>query len=306
MNSQFRTLADIRSSSILVLKDGHLVEQGTHRELLEKNRVFASMWADQNSSDEAPIPYAEQNAKKDVEGYPMEPEDEPTTQSELPQDALAPSATPDQNDISGEEVPTQDDAITTDVVEEQIPEEPAAPADDSGKKSYAAVVASEPPLDAKPESDAVAFPSTEPVPDSPPAAASDAPVAFPSYDVDTTEPFPAPPQSPGVTFDASTQFPTPRSSTPDLSSEPKRKRTASQNFQKFARRVSLVARRSGSSTSIPVPATKKDEQAKDGNGDGSATPLAEGSIRGESPASSIQGDDGKKAKRKAKKRFSLK
>lgn len=43
-----------------MLKDGQIVEQGTHRELLERNGVFATMWADQNSSDEAPMPYAEQ------------------------------------------------------------------------------------------------------------------------------------------------------------------------------------------------------------------------------------------------------
>ncbi len=183
-------------------------------------------------------------------------------------------------------------------VKDQAPEEEAPPADEPEKKSYADVVA-ERPSDRKEGTDAVV---SEAVRDAPRAEASDAPVAFPSYDVDTTEPFPAPPLSPGVTFDdASTQVPTPRSGTPDPSSEPKRKRTASQNFQKFARRVSLVARRSGSSTSIPVPASKKE-----GNRDGSATPQAEGSsVRGESPASSIQGDDGKKTK-KTKKRFSLK
>lgn len=290
-----------------MLKDGQIVEQGTHRELLERNGVFASMWADQNSTDEAPLPYAEQNAMKATEGYPMEPEDEPTTQSEQ-QDALVPSAAPDQNDISGEEVDksAQEDVITTEADEDQAPEEQAAPADEPEKKSYADVVASEPPSDKKEGTETVVAEAA--VQDSPPAEASNAPVAFPSYDADTTEPFPAPPQSPGVTFDASTQVPTPRSSTPDLSSEPKRKRTASQNFQKFARRVSLVARRSGSSTSIPVPAAKKDAQGKEGNDDGSSTPQAEGSVRGESPASSIQGDDSKKGKkdRKTKKRFSLK
>ncbi|KLO14578.1 hypothetical protein SCHPADRAFT_914776 [Schizopora paradoxa] len=260
----------------------------------------------QNSSDEAPHPYAEQIAK-DAESYPIAPEDGPTTES----DALVESAAPDQSDITGEEVdkPAQEDVVTAEIVEEQAAEvqateEQVPSADESDKKSYAEVVASEGPSETKEVEDTVIAEADQ---DPPKAQASDAPIAFPSYDADTTEPFPAPPQSPGVTFDASTQIPTPRSGTPDPSSEPKRKRTASQNFQKFARRVSLVARRSGSSTSIPVPA-KKDAQSKEATDDGSSTPQAEGSLRGESPASSIQGEDGKRGKKdkKAKKRFSLK
>ena len=35
--------------SILVFKDGEIVEQGTHRELLARNGHFAKMWADQVS-----------------------------------------------------------------------------------------------------------------------------------------------------------------------------------------------------------------------------------------------------------------
>lgn len=37
----------IFSCRILVLKDGQIVEQGGHRELLEQNGIFAKMWADQ-------------------------------------------------------------------------------------------------------------------------------------------------------------------------------------------------------------------------------------------------------------------
>ncbi|EDR09151.1 uncharacterized protein LACBIDRAFT_249450, partial [Laccaria bicolor S238N-H82] len=39
---------------ILVLKDGHIVEQGTHKELMALDGIFASMWADQVSSTEDP------------------------------------------------------------------------------------------------------------------------------------------------------------------------------------------------------------------------------------------------------------
>ncbi|KAG2121409.1 P-loop containing nucleoside triphosphate hydrolase protein, partial [Suillus cothurnatus] len=39
-----------RADLIMVLKDGRIVEQGSHRELLELNGLFASMWADQISA----------------------------------------------------------------------------------------------------------------------------------------------------------------------------------------------------------------------------------------------------------------
>jgi ATP-binding cassette subfamily B (MDR/TAP) protein 6 len=38
----------------MVLKDGRIVEWGSHRELLELNGLFASMWADQISASEDP------------------------------------------------------------------------------------------------------------------------------------------------------------------------------------------------------------------------------------------------------------
>jgi hypothetical protein len=34
-------------SSILVVKDGRIIEQGSHSELVERGGVFATMWADQ-------------------------------------------------------------------------------------------------------------------------------------------------------------------------------------------------------------------------------------------------------------------
>ncbi|KAG1724244.1 P-loop containing nucleoside triphosphate hydrolase protein [Suillus lakei] len=39
---------------IMILKDGRIVEQGSHGELLELNGLFASMWADQISASEDP------------------------------------------------------------------------------------------------------------------------------------------------------------------------------------------------------------------------------------------------------------
>lgn len=36
---------------IFVLKEGQLVESGNHKELLEKNGVYAEMWKNQNQED---------------------------------------------------------------------------------------------------------------------------------------------------------------------------------------------------------------------------------------------------------------
>jgi len=58
------------------------------------------------------------------------------------------------------------------------------------------------------------------------------------------------PQSPGVTFEP--QSPPPRNETPDPDAEPRRKRTASQNFQRLGRRISIGTRRAGSALSIPI------------------------------------------------------
>ncbi|KAG2153648.1 uncharacterized protein EDB93DRAFT_1248550 [Suillus bovinus] len=51
---------------IMVLKDGRIVEQGSHRELLELNGIFASMWADQISASEYPKAPAGYDADDDA------------------------------------------------------------------------------------------------------------------------------------------------------------------------------------------------------------------------------------------------
>lgn len=39
---RLRTICD--SDQILVLKDGHVAEMGSHRELLERNGTYAELW----------------------------------------------------------------------------------------------------------------------------------------------------------------------------------------------------------------------------------------------------------------------
>lgn len=56
---------------ILVLKDGQIVEQGSHKELLAQDGIFAAMWADQISSSEVgSIDVTE--TKPEVTGYSVE------------------------------------------------------------------------------------------------------------------------------------------------------------------------------------------------------------------------------------------
>lgn len=58
------TLLTLDSPSILVFKNGEIVERGNHKELLELNGVFAAMWAEQIHAAEAE---AEAEPKKEAE-----------------------------------------------------------------------------------------------------------------------------------------------------------------------------------------------------------------------------------------------
>lgn len=45
---RLRTISD--SDQILVLKEGHVAEMGSHRELLDRNGIYAELWNGQLSS----------------------------------------------------------------------------------------------------------------------------------------------------------------------------------------------------------------------------------------------------------------
>lgn len=298
-----------------MLKDGQIVEQGSHRELLEKDGIFATMWADQISTEEPTLSF-QQSDKQEISGYSVE-QSTPTKEAlpnndeaiKVDDDEIAPpfeetagteAAEPASHEVAKagdeESIPAPDQPVEPEPV--TFTEEPAGttsePEANPETASYAAVASTEPAVDAP-----VVFPVSASE-----AAAADSPVTFPTSEEPTeVVAFPtAQPQTPGVTFDVSADS-TPRSGTPDPSSEPKRKRTASQNFQRFARRVSLVTRKSGSSSSIPVPSPRKEERPSTSKDSDSGRVEA-----GDSPASSILGDDGKKGKkdrRGLKKRLSM-
>lgn len=251
------------------MKDGQIVEQGSLRELIEKEGIFAAMWANQVTADE-PAPSV---TKPEEVSLPAETSMSDDTKIQPPPEDAATEAGAGEQTVGDEQPPLESAVETT-----------TEPSEDKPSASYAEVAATEPQTDA-------------PVVDAAPA-----PVAFPTSD-DTSEPFPAPIHVPGVTFDSGVQFPSPRASSPDLAAEPKRKRTASQNLQRFARRVSLVARRSGSSTSIPKQEAPQSRSSKDGD-----SIQAEGSVSGEPEVSAPPSEDGKSGKKdkKQKKRSSLK
>lgn len=315
---------------ILVLKDGQIVEQGTFRDLLAKEGIFANMWADQVSAEEPLFSTGEGSIMKkekepEVPGYDV---GTPVAED------LVDVTVPDQSSVSGDAATT--DAVPGQEVDEKIevpfteePEEQPPAEEPSQPISYAQAAAA-PPQDensvvskipqgvAFPSSgseSAVAFPTSsegdeaaqEPVVSSTdkqapvafPSAGDDAPVAFPtSEDAPQITPAATPksPLSPAVTFNVENA--PARSGTPDPTGS-KRKRISSQNFQRIARRISFGPKRSGSSSSlIASQALLGRESSKEGSVQG------EGSTRAsvdDSPSGSIQGEDSKKLKKKDKK-----
>jgi len=70
-------------SSILVLKDGQIIERGSHKELLARGGVFAAMWADQILTSGDPI--GDQSVTEEaVSGKQIEPEAHAEVEDEAP------------------------------------------------------------------------------------------------------------------------------------------------------------------------------------------------------------------------------
>jgi hypothetical protein len=258
---------------ILVLKDGQVVEQGSHKALLALDGIFASMWADQVSSDDPSHSIDDTSMKREVSGYIVE-ELEPAA---VEHDRVSPV--------------TDSSAVMFSADVDVVPEPSLADEARNEQHGHAESPALE--MDA---SDAISD-SIDPPTSSAPAAES---LAFPTADISSppvSEPIVVPSQGPAVTFGEDVN--PPRTGTPDAESEPKRKRISSQNFQRLARRISLTTRRQ-SSASI-LPSLKRDSSPRvstEGRG--------EGSLRTESPAGSIKGDTDKGKSKRDKKEKSKK
>ncbi|KAJ7755708.1 mitochondrial half-size ABC transporter [Mycena maculata] len=274
---------------ILVLKDGQIVEQGTHTELLALDGVFASMWADQiSTSGQTPAGGNDPLPEAEISGYSVEPE-------------LREEIVPEQIELSA-----TDAAFTEGTVEEVTVESPEPEVVDIAEVPQEAEAdPPSPPAEVPPESASpVAFPVSEPAilpPVAPTSPLATEPLSFPvSDDVEAAQESERPTsvQTPGVTFDV-VASPT---SSPDPDAEPKRKRISSQNFQRLARRISLTTRRQGSTSSMAsiIPGLKRDKTS----GDDSSVRGEGSSIRNsiDSPTASLSGDKDKgKNKKKDKK-----
>lgn len=282
---------------ILVLKDGHIHEQGNFKELMELDGLFASMWADQVSgTDDRPPSVGGSSIKKKVSGYsmgvpgPVEGEAKADTQEVFePVEESPPTQVFPKPDSPGKLATSQHHELTA---SQSTPSMPP-----SAQEELVAFPASVEVPDHEKVTQTPAVPIQSPTPIS-------APISFPSSEVNPPvirrdEPVTLPAPIPAVTFGASVNSPPSRTGTPDPESEPKRKRISSQNFQRLARRISLTTRRQSSSSSIiPGFNLKRDQSPRvstDDNG-----PRAEGSSMNDSPAGSLRGDDKGKAKKKEK------
>jgi ATP-binding cassette subfamily B (MDR/TAP) protein 6 len=270
------------SNSILVLKDGQIVEQGNHKELLALDGIFASMWADQVSSDDPTHSIGDTSIKREVSGYAVEELEPLAAELDWKQDTAL--AVPEPSEVT---VPADDlDAVPEPSLaaetpaEHEVQAEPvpvAFPKSETGEPDSQRVVndITDARMSPVPAAEPLTFPTTEDISSPPPGTVG------------------APGQGPVVTFGENVN--TSRTGTPDPESEPKRKRISSQNFQRLARRISLTTRRP-SSTSI-LPSLKRDNSPRV-----STEGVGEGSLRTESPAGSIKGDADKGKKKKKDKK----
>lgn len=252
----------------MVLKDGQIIEQGSHKELLAQDGVFATMWADQiSASGDAPGSISGQSIKKEaIVGYLQDQTD------------AASVAEVDAAEGEGLSAPQERAADTFVATPEAIP---AALEPTEAEEA--------PPV---PTKEPIAFPSEEPAPESTPAP----PLAFPTSDSASqralSERIPSQTVG-GITFGDTVNSPPSRTGTPEPGADQKRKRISSQNLQRFARKMSLGTRRSGSTTSVPRESSSTAQTSQDGAG--TSTPLTSN----DSPAASVK--DKKKDKKEKRK-----
>lgn len=254
-----------------------MIERGNHAELLASNGTFAEMWNDQVSASDAASTVAKRQSV--VAGY--EAEQDTTTAQDETENGDAAEYEANHSGVGANIKLAENDANapvdfpTTDR-DQEVEEEPVKPKRES-------VVEREP-------SQPLTSPTT---------------VAFPaSGDVEShrtpSNADGSRPQSPGVTFEP--QSPPPRNETPDPDAEPKRKRTASQNFQRLGRRISIGTRRAGSALAIQnIPGFKREGTSTSTNKDEPVTDAPETS----SPSPSLNDLAKKLKKDKKEKRKTL-
>ena len=326
-------LTFLRSVRILVLKDGQVIERGTHSELIALDGSFAAMWADQVSSSDA----ASSHKKEPVTGYSVGQDEDADTKAETE------GATEETPVVAQEPAAEEAPAVTEEAAPAPFPvTEEATPAPVSFPTTEEAAAPEAPEADKAapvsfPTSEETAAPVAFPSEDAPvtppvafPTSESGTPFAFPSSE----SPVPAPVSfpgggeetasqntpsladragTPGVTFQ---NVPTPpRTGTPDMNQDDgKRRRTLStQGIQRLARRISISGRRQGSTAGSiianAIPILRRENTTashRDSKDDGSARPSVEGASVGlgitDSPAPSIVQSEGTQTPSKIKKK----
>ncbi len=304
------------------MKDGRIVEQGTHSELLALGGNFATMWADQVSSTDEAVSAHRKSAV--VTGFDVEdvPAQDPVViaedleavpqvgTEEVAQDALADGepAVESAPEVVADEATAPVAFPSTDSAEDAVEAAPESSAEPVPEASAAAPVAF--PTSAN-DTAPVSFPSSDAAPLAFPTSDSPVPVAFPGSPDTASQregSVAERAQNPGVTFqEAHTPS---RTGTPDPEADGKRRRTLStQGIQRLARRISITTRRqgSGSGSSIPaiagsfIPGLKRAETANSNKDEGSSskdTPK-------DSPSASVSSDIGKAKLTKSKKEKKL-
>lgn len=204
-----------------------MIERGNHAELLALNGSFAEMWNDQVSASDA----ASTVAKRQSVAAGYEVEQDTTTAQDVAENGDAAEYEANHSGAGANAKLAENDADapvdfpTTDR-DQEVEEAPVKP-----KR--------EPIVEREP-SQPISFPTTAAFTGSGDTDSRHTPsIANGSR-----------PQSPGVTFEP--QPPPSRNETPDPDAELKRKRTASQNFQRLGRRISIGTKRAGSALSIPI------------------------------------------------------
>ena len=213
-----------------------MIERGNHAELLASNGAFAEMWNDQVSASDTASTVAKRQSV--VAGY--EVEQDTTTVQDVVESGDAAEYEANHSGVGANIKLAENDANapvdfpTTDH-DQEVEEAPVQPQQET-------VVEREP-------SPPVTFPTTAAFPGSGDTESRHTPsIANGSR-----------PQSPGVGVTFEPLSPPSRNETPDPDAEPRRKRTASQNFQRLGRRISIGTRRAGSALSIPsIPGFKRE------------------------------------------------
>jgi len=310
---------------ILVLKDGQIVEQGNHSELLAMNGEFAKMWAAQVQGAED-VPSAASLKKEAASGYSVEDSatkegTEPTVEHFVDSPGAVDAELAQMDAEGGHEAAegiSGDDAVETPAVEPgaEATETPSGTtADEAGaavsvrsaaEHSQEATAASVGGDDQAP----VAFPS-DAADGARPSADSAAAVAFPGSDASAPVAFPGgddgasqkamsiperaqtPQHTQGVTFQDAQSLPHSGAASPDP--DGKRRRTLStQGIQRFARRLSTSKRADSVSGAPGKPggfmAALRREGTTGSRDDGSSKDARE------SPAASVSSDIGQTKK----------